>query len=70
MGDLVLAMGSLLQAVDFSDSFVGGYDVANKVVELLMQRQGMDVCCASSEDSTLIARFETSGSVNVKEEML
>jgi hypothetical protein len=64
MGDLVLTMGSDLCNVDFSDAFVGAYDVANKVVELLMQRQGIDICCSSPEDSSLIARFGKSYSAD------
>lgn len=61
MGDLVLAVGAtLMGGTDFFEAFVGPYDVANKVVELLMQRQGIDVCCTSDDDATLVSRYEAS----------
>ena len=60
MGDLVLTLGSTLMGTDFFEAFVGPYDVANKVVELLMQRQGIDVCCTSDDDATLVSRYEES----------
>jgi hypothetical protein len=31
--------------------------VSNKVVELLMLRDGVDVCCTSEEDKTLLDRY-------------
>ena len=58
MGDLVLELSSELQSCDFDEAFVNAFDVANKVTEVLMQRQGIDVCCSDSDD--LIARFEAS----------
>lgn len=57
MADIVLAMSSELQACDFGESFVNAFEVSNKVVELMMQRQGIDVCCTSDQDATLIERY-------------
>lgn len=58
MGDLVLTMGpELMVSADFSETFTGPYDIANKVVELLMLRSGIDVCCTSEDDLALISRY-------------
>jgi hypothetical protein len=58
MGDLVLTMGpDLMVSADFSETFTGPYDIANKVVELLMLRSGIDVCCTSDDDLSLIANY-------------
>jgi hypothetical protein len=58
MSDVVLTMSNKLMAFDFHDTFVNSFDVSNKVVELLMMRAGVDVCCTSEDDQTLIARYE------------
>ena len=44
-------------AFDFSDSFVSAFEVANKVIEMLMLRAGSEVCCVSEEDITREARY-------------
>jgi len=36
--------------------------VANKVVEMLMMRSGIDVCCTSDEDVQRMERFSSSSS--------
>eukprot|EP00892_Ulva_mutabilis_P010179 jgi/Ulvmu1/7533/UM037_0077.1 len=60
MGDLVLELSSLLTAFDFDETFVGPFDVANKVVELLMLRDGIDVCCTADDDISLLKRYNDS----------
>lgn len=57
-GGLVLAMAEDLLGFDFSDSFVSAFEVANKVIEMLMLREGVDVCCVSEEDLTRADRYE------------
>lgn len=59
MGDLVLSLATeLMSSHDFGPSFTSAFEVSNKVVELLMLRDGCDVCCTSDSDRTAIARFE------------
>lgn len=36
--------GSLTASFDFGPTFTGAFDVANKVIEIAMQRDGMEVC--------------------------
>lgn len=61
MGDLVLALGpELMVTGDFSDTFTGAYDIANKCVELLMLRSGMEVCCTSDSDTSLVTDYAES----------
>jgi hypothetical protein len=55
MADLVLSLSAELQGTDFGDAFIGPFDVSNKIVELLMQRSGIDVCCTNEDD--LIGRY-------------
>ncbi|GAB4819347.1 hypothetical protein N2152v2_006393 [Parachlorella kessleri] len=55
---LVLDLVAQLQGHDFQDSFTNEYEVANKVVELLMLRQGCAVCCASPADLSAIERYQ------------
>ena len=54
---MVMALASDLLAFDFNDSFVSAFEVANKVIEMLMLRQGVDVCCVSEEDLTREDRY-------------
>lgn len=66
-GDVLLAMSATLLATgDFSETFTGAFEVANKVVELLMLEQGVPVCCTSEGDRTLVQRYRRSldGSVD------
>ena len=43
-----------------SEAFVGPFDVANKTIEMLMMKHGVDVCCTSPEDAERIARYNDS----------
>jgi hypothetical protein len=43
-----------------SEAFVGPFDVANKAVEMLMMRRGVDVCCTTAEDAERMARYDSS----------
>jgi hypothetical protein len=54
---LVMSIAGDLMAFDFSDSFVSAFEVANKVIEMLMLRAGSEVCCVSEEDITREARY-------------
>lgn len=42
------------------EAFVGPFDVANKVVEMLMMRGGCDVCCTTPADAERMARYNAS----------
>jgi hypothetical protein len=37
---------------------VSAFEVANKVIEMLMLRAGVDVCCVGEDDITRAARYE------------
>lgn len=56
--DILLGMTTDLLSYDYRDAFVNGWDISNKVLELLMLRQGIDVCCISESDRCAIARYE------------
>jgi hypothetical protein len=56
MGDLVLSLSTKLTAFDFTETFVNAFDVGNKVVEILMSRGGIDVCC--TDVTTLLERYK------------
>ena len=60
MADLVLALSNELLAFDFTETFTGAFDVGNKVVELLMQRSGINVCCTGDGEESLIDRYAKS----------
>lgn len=60
MQKLVFGMAEDLLTFDFSDSFVSAFEVSNKVIEMLMLRAGVDVCCVSEEDLTRAERYEES----------
>lgn len=57
MADVVLDLSSELQTFNFRDAFVDAFEVSNKVVELMMQRQGIDVCCSTDQDASLTERY-------------
>jgi hypothetical protein len=59
VGDVVLGIGAGLLDFNFRECFVGPFDVANKVAELLMlKKSGCDVCCVSEADKEAIERWE------------
>jgi len=58
LGGIILALSGELLAFDFTESFVNAFEVSNKAGELLMMRAGMEVCCTSPADATLIERFD------------
>eukprot|EP00197_Chlamydomonas_leiostraca_P005342 CAMPEP_0202861580 /NCGR_PEP_ID=MMETSP1391-20130828/2933_1 /ASSEMBLY_ACC=CAM_ASM_000867 /TAXON_ID=1034604 /ORGANISM="Chlamydomonas leiostraca, Strain SAG 11-49" /LENGTH=213 /DNA_ID=CAMNT_0049540995 /DNA_START=11 /DNA_END=652 /DNA_ORIENTATION=- len=58
VGGVLLAVGSQLLVFDFHDTFVNGFEVANKVSELLMLRAGCDVCCTSVDDRERVLRVD------------
>ena len=58
MGSLVMGIAQDLLSFDFSDTFVNSFEVANKTSEILMMREGYEVCCLSKEDETRQARYE------------
>lgn len=59
---LVMALAADLMDFDFTDSFVSAFEVANKVIEMLMLRAGADVCCVSEDDITRAERYEATAS--------
>ena len=58
-GDILLAIGQDLMSTfpDFKESFVGPFDVANKVLEILMLRAGCEVCCTSEVDRAAVNAY-------------
>ena len=59
VGDIILGLGSGLMSFNFREAFVGPFDVANKVAELLMlKKSGCDVCCVSDKDKEAIERWD------------
>ena len=58
VSDLVLELANELLTFNYRETFVNAFEVSNKVVQLLMIRQGCDVCCASADDLTAIERYE------------
>lgn len=57
VGDVIIGTAQGLMAnCDFREQFVGPFDVANKLAELLMLRQGLEVCCVGDVDA--IHRYE------------
>jgi hypothetical protein len=44
IGSILLSIASDLEAFDFYDTFTGNFEVANKAVELLMSKDGQEVC--------------------------
>ena len=57
---LVFGLAEDLLSFDFSDTFVSAFEVSNKVIEMLMLRAGIDVCCVGEEDVTRADRYEAS----------
>lgn len=60
LGSIVLTLGGELLSTDFSESFIGPFEVANKLSEIFMLRMGLEVCCISDDDRTLIKRYQNS----------
>jgi hypothetical protein len=58
MGSLVMGVQQDLLSFDFSDTFVNSFEVANKTSEILMMKEGYEVCCLSKEDETRQARYD------------
>ena len=57
---LVFGLAEDLLSFDFSDTFVSAFEVSNKVIEMLMLRAGIDVCCVGEEDVMRADRYEAS----------
>ena len=57
---LVFGLAEDLLSFDFSETFVSAFEVSNKVIEMLMLRAGIDVCCVGEEDVTRADRYEAS----------
>lgn len=58
-GAVLLALSNRLLAFPgYRDTFVNAFDVANKVVELLMLDMGTDVCCTSDADHARLQRVK------------
>ena len=49
-GDVLLMLIPELQTFNYKETFVNAFEVANKTVELVMMRDGHDVCCTSERD--------------------
>lgn len=58
LGSLVLSLSDRLQNFEFRDTFTSNFEVANKVIELLMAKEGREVCCRSQADEERYARGE------------
>jgi hypothetical protein len=64
---LVLGLSNELLSFNYRETFVNAFEVANKVVEMLMMRGGVDVCCTTDEDAARLARFSSSNQVDPTE---
>ena len=49
LGDMLVAMGTQLEQLDFEDAFVNSWDVANKVSDLLMVRMERELCACAGD---------------------
>lgn len=50
LGSLLLGLGDGLRAFEYSETYTGPFEVANKVAELLMVRMGREVGCLGKEE--------------------
>ena len=58
VGDVVLGIGQqLMVSFNFREAFIGPWDVANKVSEILMLREGCDVCCVNDQQKANLERY-------------
>ncbi len=57
VGALIMGLTERLLSFNFKEAFVSRCEVANKAGEVLMMRAGMDVCCTSPDDESLLERF-------------
>ena len=57
VGALIMGLTERLFSFNFQEAFVNRFEVANKAGEVLMMRAGMDVCCTSPDDESLLERF-------------
>lgn len=62
ISNILFLMLEELQRFDYTPTFTGPFDVANKVVELLMVNAGQEVCCQSADDTDRLERFGTAQS--------
>lgn len=59
MSSLVLGLSSELLSFNYRETFTNAFEVSNKVVEMLMMRSGVDVCCTTDTDAARIERFSS-----------
>ena len=57
VGALIMGLTERLLSFNFKEAFVSRFEIANKAGEVLMMRAGMDVCCTSPDDESLLERF-------------
>ena len=57
VGAVIMSLTEELLSFNFREAFVSRFEVANKAGEVLMMRAGMDVCCTSPDDESLLERF-------------
>ena len=66
LGEMMMEIGTELESVSFDrtydgegDAFVGPWDIANKVSDLLMQRLDLELCgCAATDTTTALENLE------------
>jgi len=59
LSNLLFTMLQDLQQFDYTETFTGAFDVANKIVELLMVNEGQEVCCQGADDTARLQRLGT-----------
>lgn len=59
MSSLVLGLSNQLLPFNYRETFTDAFEVANKVVEMLMMRAGVDVCCTTDEDAARLERYSS-----------
>lgn len=60
VSSLVLSISNELLSFNYRETFTNAFEVGNKVVEMLMMRSGVDVCCTTEDDAARMQRFAAS----------
>jgi hypothetical protein len=59
LGEVMLEVGTTLESFDMADAFVSGWDVANKVSDLLMVRLDRELCDCMGDMSAFVEESNT-----------
>ncbi|KAJ1422457.1 hypothetical protein B484DRAFT_452362 [Ochromonadaceae sp. CCMP2298] len=59
LGEVMLEVGTTLESFEMADAFVSGWDVANKVSDLLMVRLDRELCACMGDMSSFVEESNT-----------